>query len=151
MGMWGGLVAWWVESSVGLMVKWGFREMSLGQERSDNLEKNGKRLLGCCRGVISVLSLIITVEDLNNIFISQYVEHVITMEEGEVRGGKQKGCLYLLFYPFINFTDSVDLQGVTKHLLILPSSNSWSPQALGHPSLVLMTLAYLIQVNWKLD
>lgn len=39
MGMWGGLVAWWVESSVGLMVKWGFREMSLGQERSDNLKK----------------------------------------------------------------------------------------------------------------
>lgn len=46
------------------------------------------------------------------------------MEEGEVRGEKQKGCLHLLFYPFINFTDSVDLQGVTKHLLILPSSNS---------------------------
>lgn len=39
-------------------------------------------------GVISVLSLIITVEDLNNILISQYVEHVITMEGGRSKGGK---------------------------------------------------------------
>lgn len=96
------------------------------QGRSDNLKKkNGKRLLGCCRGVISVLSLIITVEDLNNILISQYVEHVITMEGGRSKGGKaERLSASAFFYPFINFTDSVDLQGVTKHLLILPSSNS---------------------------
>lgn len=85
--------------------------------------------------------------------------HVTCDQSGEERSDKTKKreavkpfhqCPLLPFTLIVSLPASVDPQGLTKHLVPpQPTPTLDPPQALLHPSLVLMTDIYLIQASGK--